>query len=133
MPLAAFRKRIYISVVFLMMHQLLQAQTVKFGAKAGVNFASVKAYNNPTSSVYQSKIYTNLKIGEITEIGWTKFALQTGLVLNGKGGIDTYINPETNTNRRKNVRLYYLEIPVNFLYKVPVKAGTLFFGGGPYA
>ncbi|RYY22737.1 MAG: PorT family protein [Sphingobacteriaceae bacterium] len=133
MLISAFRKRIYITVVFLMMHQLLQAQTVRFGAKTGINFASISAYNNPTSSVYQSKIYTNIKIGEVTEIGWTKFAIQTGLVLNGKGGIDTYINPETNTNRRKNTRLYYLEIPVNFLYKLPVKVGTLLLGGGPYA
>lgn len=128
-----FKKGIALFAVFIMMQQLLQAQTVKFGAKAGINFASVAVYNNPTSSTYQSKNYSNFRFGEVTEIDWQKFAIQTGLILDGKGGIDTYINPETSTNRRKNTRLYYLEIPVNFLYKIPTRAGTLFLGGGPYA
>jgi len=120
-------------MLFFALYQSLQAQTVKFGAKAGINFTSIGAYNNPTSSIYKSKNYTNIRIGEVTEIGWSHFAIQTGLVLDGKGGIATYINPETSTNRRKDTRLYYLEIPVNFLYKVPTKTGILFIGGGPYA
>ncbi|MGI4750918.1 MAG: porin family protein [Janthinobacterium lividum] len=127
------KKWLLISMVLEMLYLPLKAQTVKFGAKAGINFASIGAYNNPTTSSYQSKNYGNIKFGEVTEIGWQKFAIQTGLILDGKGGIDTYINPETSTNRRKNTRLYYLEIPVNFLYKLPTKAGTIFLGGGPYA
>ncbi len=116
-----------------MFFQLSQAQTVKFGAKAGINFASISAYDNPTSSVDQSKNFSNFKIGAISEIGWQKFYLQAGLLLNGKGGKDIYINPETNTNRQKNTRLYYLEVPLNLLYRANIKAGSLFFGGGPYA
>lgn len=120
-------------VTLWMLHQPLQAQTVSFGAKAGINFASISAYNNPTSSTYDSKSYGNIRFEEVTQIEWPKVALETGLSLNGKGGVNTYINPETNTNRRKNTRLYYLEVPVVLLYKLPTKAGTIFLGGGPYA
>ena len=109
-----------------------EAQTVKFGAKAGINFAAISAYDNPTRSTYQSKSYSNFKAGVITQIDWAKFAIQTGLFIDGKGGINTYINPESNTNRQKNVRLYYLQIPVNFMYKQEIKPGTLYFGVGPY-
>lgn len=126
-------KKLLLSIFTFLVSLYLHAQTVKFGAKAGINFASIGAYNNPNISTYQSKNYTNIRLGQVTEIGWQRFAIQTGLILDGKGGIDTYINPETSTNRRKNTRLYYLEIPVNFLYKVPTKAGTLFLGSGPYA
>ncbi len=127
-----FKKWLFIIVTTFIFLQNLKAQTVKFGAKAGINFASISAYNNPTSSAYASKSYGNIRIGGMSEIDWSKVSLQTDFILNGKGGNNTYINPETNTNRRKNTRLYYLEIPVNFLYKLPTKVGTLFFGGGPY-
>jgi len=128
-----FKKSLYTLVFLWLFYQPLKAQTFSFGLKGGINFAEISAFNNPTSSTYQSKNYGNIRFGEVTEIDWPKFAVQTGLILDGKGGINTYINPETNTNRRKNTRLYYLEIPVDFLYKTQTKAGTLFFGGGPYA
>ena|SRR5579875_2426700 len=109
------------------------AQTVKIGAKAGINFPSISAYNNPTNSTYQSKAYSNVTLGGITEIDWNRFSIQSGLMLDGKGGENIYINSESNTNRRKNIRLYYLQVPVNFLYRIPTKSSTLYFGGGPYA
>lgn len=128
-----FKKSLYTLVFLWLFYQPLKAQTVNFGLIGGINFAEISAFDNPTSSTYQSKNYGNIRFGEVTEIDWPKFAVQTSLILDGKGGINTYINPETSTNRRKNTRLYYLEIPVNFLYKTQIKAGTLFFGGGPYA
>jgi hypothetical protein len=109
------------------------AQKIKYGAKAGINFVSISAYNNPTSSTYQSKAYTNISVGGIAEADWNKLSIQTGLMLDGKGGENTYINPESSINRRKNIRLYYLQVQVNFLYRIPTKSSTLFFGGGPYA
>lgn len=127
------KKTFYTFIFLWFFYQPLKAQTFNFGLKGGINFAEINAYNNPTSSTYQSKNYGNIRFGEVTEIDWTKFAIQTGLILDGKGGINTYINPETSTDRRKSTRLYYLEIPVNFLYRIQTKAGTVFLGGGPYA
>ncbi|MVN22297.1 porin family protein [Mucilaginibacter arboris] len=126
------KKCTLIFISLFLLFQTLKAQTVKIGAKAGINFASISAYNNPTSSTYQSKNYSNFRIGGTTELEWPKFTIQTGLMLDGKGGENTYINPETSTNRRKNARLYYLEVPVSFLYRKSTKIGTLFLGGGPY-
>lgn len=127
------KKILFLGCCSLFLVNLLQAQTIQYGLKAGINFASISAYDNPTSSYYQSKNFGNVRFGGIVEYSRQKFAIQSGLILDGKGGVNTYINTESNTNRRKNARLYYLEIPVNFLYGVPIKAGTLFFGGGAYA
>lgn len=126
-------KKFLLVFAVMLLYQSSKAQTVKFGAKAGINFASISAYSNPSGSNYQSKDFSNVRLGVITEIGWPKFVLQTGLMLDGKGGENTYINTNDNTNRLKKIRLYYLEIPVNLLYKKQTKLGTLFVGGGPYA
>ncbi len=127
------KKYFFVLGAFFILHLPTWAQTVKFGAKAGINFATIDAYSNPTSSIYQSKVFTNLRLGGITELTWSKVVLQGGLMLDGKGGENTYIDPTTSTNRRKNTRLYYLEIPVNLLYRKQTKIGTLLVGGGPYA
>ncbi|WP_419800970.1 porin family protein [Mucilaginibacter sp.] len=127
------KNRLFVILAFMFLNCTAEAQTVKFGVKAGINFASVSAYDNPTNSTYQNKSYGNFRFGGIAEINWHKLAIQTELILDGKGGIDTYINPENSTNRRKNTRLCYLETPIVFLYKIPTKTGTLLFGGGPYA
>lgn len=126
------KKGLLILNALFILHLSAWAQTVKFGAKAGINFANISAYSNPTNSVYQSKNYGNTKIGALAELEWTKITLQTGLMFDGKGGQSTYIDPASSTNRRKNTRLYYLEVPVNLLYQQRTKIGTLLFGGGPY-
>lgn len=127
------RKYLFVLCAYFVLLQSLKAQNLKFGAKAGINFASISAYNNPTNSTYQSKIFDNIDIGGVTELVWPKFTLQSGLILDGKGGENTYINNQTNTNRQKNTRLYYLEVPLDLLYKIHTKTGTLLLGGGPYA
>lgn len=126
------KKCLIVFTGILTLHQFSKAQTVKVGVKAGINFTAISAYNNPTNSSYESKVYSNVNAGITTQIDWTNFSIQSGLFMDGKGGINTYINPESNTNRRKNVRLYYLQIPVNFMSRKETKAGTLYFGGGPY-
>lgn len=116
-----------------LLSQLIHAQSFKFGATAGINFPTISAYNNPTNSIDQSKSYSNIKIGIVTEKEWSKVVLQSGLILDGKGGKDIYINSETSTNRQKNTRLFYLQVPVDVLYKVQTKIGDVYFGGGIYA
>ncbi len=127
------KKHSIVFAVLLVLFQVSKAQTVNFGVKAGINFASISAYNNPTSSINRSKNFSNFLIGGVTKIEWTNLSLHTGLLLDGKGGKDIYINAETNTNRQKNARLYYLEVPVILMYRAKTKIGNFFFGGGPYA
>ncbi|MEX8546173.1 MAG: porin family protein [Mucilaginibacter sp.] len=119
--------------MFALFGKQLSAQSVKFGATAGINFPTISAYNNPTHSIDRSKTYSNIKLGIIAEKQWTKVVLQSGLLLDGKGGKDIYINEETSTNRQKATRLYYLQVPLNLLYRTQTKIGDLYFGGGVYA
>ncbi|WP_299286609.1 porin family protein [uncultured Mucilaginibacter sp.] len=123
----------FVLAVLALLGQQLCAQSVKFGATAGINFPTISAYDNPTHSLDQSKAYSNIKLGFIAEKQWPKLVLQSGLLLDGKGGKDIYINEETNTNRQKDSRLYYLQVPLNLLYRTQTKIGDLYFGGGVYA
>jgi hypothetical protein len=127
------QKQRLLFIIILLSGKSLIAQQANFGVTGGINFPTINAYDNPTNSIDRSKTYSNIKIGAIVAFFWPKFAIQTGLLLDGKGGIDIYINNGTNTNRQKNSRIYYLEVPVNFLYRLPTKAGDIFLGGGPYA
>ena len=63
-----------------------------------------------------------------------RFYLQPQLVISTKGNKYEYksvVNDYTNTGTNR-VRLTYLELPVNLLYKVPMGNGKLVAGGGFY-
>ena len=122
----------FVMCMFAMFGKQLHAQSVKFGATAGINFPTISAYDNPTHSIDRSKTYSNIKFGVIAEKQWAKLVLQSGLLLDGKGGKDIYINEETSTNRQKDTRLYYLQVPLSLLYRTQTKIGDLYFGGGVY-
>jgi hypothetical protein len=62
------------------------------------------------------------------------FYLQPQLVISTKGNKYEYksiVNDYTHTGTNR-IRLTYLELPVNLLYKIPIGNGKLVAGGGPY-
>lgn len=128
-----FKKYGFIFGILVLSGSLIQAQSLKYSATVGINFPTISAYNNPTNSIDRSKAYSNFKIGVTVEKEFTKIIVQTGLLLDGKGGKDIYINDQTNTNRQKDTRLYYLQVPLYLMYKKQTKIGDLHFGAGVYA
>jgi len=101
------------------------AQDIKFGIKAGLNLPTMKTEIEGMD--IDSKANLNFQIGGYVDFDFEKFSIQPGLVLNGKGSKVSVLGLESKSS------LMYLEVPVNFYYKVPLNFGNIYLGGGPYA
>jgi hypothetical protein len=106
---------------------------VRIGIKGGVNFANITFSDNGETSSnnvlpsFNAGAYLDLPLGE-------GIALQPGLMLEGKGEKINYSSSAVNTDYTIKVNPIYLEVPVNFVGKVPVgKEAHLLLGLGPYA
>lgn len=97
-----------------------------FGVRAGVNFTNMNGEQNNID--LDNKIKTGFNIGVNAEIPVAQdFYLQPGLLFSTKGAK----NKEEGINKTK-VKLSYLEVPINFLYKPTLGDGKLLLGFGPY-
>lgn len=89
-------------------------QEIKFGAKAGVNFATL-------SNVSKAKMLTGFYVGAVAEIKLTaKFSIQPELVYSSQGAKNTY--SETiigiTTEHSNHDKLDYINIPVLAKYYI---------------
>ncbi|MBL7805962.1 MAG: PorT family protein [Saprospiraceae bacterium] len=118
----AFFKITLFSFALMGFTHLAEAQ-INFGVKAGLNLANM--YYSDDFDALDPKMIPTFQVGVIADINLSdNFAVQPGLLLVGKGtqqkeeaaSFEYYSNP------------YYLQVPVNFLYK-----NNLFYAGlGPY-
>ena len=111
------------------------AQSVNFGIKAGFNYSRISVTAPPFS--LNNKGLLGLHIGGFFDAGFGNFAIQPGLFFTTKGGETTVlaenINQQTLDPATVKNTLYYIEVPVNLLYKIHATPGfKLYFGGGPY-
>jgi hypothetical protein len=98
--------------------------TTTFGIKAGIN--SSKLTVSATGGSVSTESLVGFHIGGLVDIGTDNFSFQPGVLFSTKGGKSS---SEGGTSK---ATLNYIEIPVNFLYKVPAGEGKVFFGAGPY-
>lgn len=117
-----------------------QQNQIHWGIKARYTFAKLnETFSDPSFGTISgnSGNVKNVDIGAFAEINIAKNAVfQPGLSYIQKGGAGT--SQETNTSGNiefvgSEIRLNYLEIPLNVLYNVPLKPGKIFVGMGPYA
>lgn len=101
------------------------ASGIKYGIKAGVNFAKVAVSGEGAEDWEEGlKAQTSFQIGGYADIALgSSFSIQPGLTLSGKGFKQEVEGYKFSRN------VMYLEIPVNAVYKI----GGLYFGAGPYA
>lgn len=110
---------------------------VRYGLKAGINFTKIAI----TGQEYQddekddAKNITSFQFGAYADVPLsTSFSIQSGVILNGKGGeiqlseANTQLGPPTVTGTIK-YELMYIEIPVNAVYRI----NSFYLGAGPYA
>jgi len=99
--------------------------------RGGVNFANVS--NNEDGDVDKAKTLTSFNVGIIGDLNITSFfAIQPGLLFTGKG-IKTQSGNEGDANwYRATSNPYYLEVPLNFVFKTPTGPIKFFAGAGPY-
>lgn len=96
-----------------------------FGIRAGVNFQNLNGKESEDDDL-DNKMLVGFNIGANAEIPIAQdFYVQPGLLFSTKGA---KLDDETDVK----VKLSYLEIPINLLYKPVLGDGNLLLGFGPY-
>src|SRR5688572_30155329 len=101
-----------------------------FGIRAGVNFQNING-NDGNGEKLKNDLLTGFNIGLNAEIPvGVDFYFQPGLLYSLKGAKseDVILGQSFNTT----LKISYLEIPLNFLYKPLLGTGHLLLGFGPY-
>jgi hypothetical protein len=101
------------------------ATTTTFGLRTGVNFQTLNG-KDATGNSLENNINTGFHAGFNAEIPvGTGSYLQPGILYSRKGA-------EFQSGSRDEVKLNYIEVPVNFVYKPLVGMGNMVLGFGPY-
>ncbi len=104
---------------------------VDFGVRAGGNFFNVSSKDAGGNKTDDFSLNPGFHFG-IT-VGATiadKLELQPGLLFYTKGFQGEYIEPTVTT--ASTATAFYLELPVNVIYKPELGTGNLLLGAGPY-
>lgn len=135
-------KRLFLTLLFTTAAAIIShAQTINFGVKAGLNLSEqIHAAGDDEGHSF----LTGGNAGAIIDIGFKNFSIQPGIFFSMKGENDkskyAEVVPLSNNPGGGGAgevpsvtRLYYIEVPVNFLYKFNLAPGAnIHLGGGPY-
>lgn len=110
----------------------LLAQKSSAIIKGGVNLANVSIQDDGT--VDEAKMLTSFQVGIIGDLPITSFLyIQPGVIFTGKGSKTQSGQPSDANYYRSEVNPYYIEVPVNLVFKAPISKDSKFFAGaGPY-
>lgn len=102
--------------------------------KGGLNLANIST--TADGRVDEAKMLTSFHVGLLGDMPLgDAFSFQLGLMLTGKGSkTEIYTTSSTTDNYYKvKTNPLYIELPANFVFKVPFGTDSrLFFGAGPY-
>jgi len=102
-----------------------KAQTTTFGIRAGVNFQNINGKEFDGTDT-DNKLKPGFNIGVNAEVPVAPdFYVQPGVLFSTKGA-------KSKADDDIKVKLSYIEIPINLLYKPTLGAGKLLLGFGPY-
>jgi len=97
-----------------------------FGLIGGFNFAKGSlAVSGSNISINLGSV-TTFSFGTNYSYNFKNCSIQESFLLSGKGA------EETGSGNSVTFNMYYLEIPVDFRYHLPIKNGYVFIGAGPY-
>lgn len=128
-------KKVFLSLSLLFVMGAVFGQEVKYGLKAGVNFAN-QTFSSSGVSLSLSSL-TSFHFQGYVDYGVSpNFSIQPGVGISGKGfktDGDVLDFGDAEVGEFK-ANVMYLDIPVNAVAKFPVGSfGKLFLGAGPYA
>ena len=131
------KKRISLIVVMVLGTIFSQAQQktpptggASFGLRAGVNFQNING-KDENGDKLKNDMLTGFNVGVNAEIPvGIDFYFQPGLLYTIKGAKSEDVIPGQSFNT--TLKISYLEIPLNFLYKPMLGKGHLILGFGPY-
>ncbi len=121
-----FTMKKYALLVLLALGTLSTYAQVSFGVKAGYSNTNIQFEDNDglsRLSAWHAGVIADLSLAE-------NFSLQPQLLVSAKG---TQMKAEAaGVDVTSKIKLTYLELPVNFMYKHKAGAGKFFVGVGPY-
>ncbi|PZF73112.1 porin family protein [Taibaiella soli] len=108
---------------------------VKAGPEAGLNFTDF--WLKADGSKYKSTVTSGFKIGGVADFGFSQlFSFQPGIFFTQKGASTTLMNYDSVgalVSMKKKMRINYIEVPLNVLFKLGYgHEGHFEIGGGPY-
>lgn len=109
------------------------ASAQKTYVQGGLNLANITKTNNGETE--KNNILPTFNVGLMHQFSLSNYAaIETGLLFTGRGSkAETYFNGGNDYVKTKFNPLY-LEMPVNFVLKIPVdKSSGFFINAGPYA
>ena len=129
------KKRISLIAVMVLGTIFSQAQQkashrsgTSFGLRAGINFQNINGKDENDDKL-KNDMLTGFNIGINAEIPvGIDFYFQPGLLYSIKGAKSEDVGQSFNTT----IKISYLELPLNFLYKPLLGKGHLILGFGPY-
>jgi len=108
-----------------------KAQKSSVILRAGVNLANVSVTDK--GGIDDAKTLTSFQVGIIGDLNVAPFlAIQPGLIFTGKGTKAQSGNQGDANFYRATTNPYYLEIPVNLVFKTTTGPTKFFAGAGPY-
>jgi hypothetical protein len=128
-------KKILILTAFIFISAGVYSQTIGYGIDAGLNITKVPMtlgkpqYNNSQAGFHA---------GGFVDIKFGSFSFQPGLSFTVKGGATKPDSAEVSTGistpavGTTHLLIDYIEIPLNFFYRIKTDNGNIFLGGGPY-
>lgn len=116
----------FAAICFIPALQAQEDDRISFGIRAGVNFQNFNGKDSEGDKLEYDMI-VGFHAGVNVEIPVaTDFVLQPGLLYTMKG---TETDEEGGTGK---IKVNYIELPVNFIYKPVLGNGRLLLGLGPY-
>lgn len=122
------------AIVLLLATISFSAQSQKPSAilKGGLNLANVSVTDN--GKVDDANMLTSFQIGIVGDVHVASILyIQPGFVFTGKGSKIEIGRPTENLYIKQTSNPFYIEVPVNFVIKLPFNLEShFFFGAGPY-
>ncbi len=103
---------------------------VRPGVKAGYNLSNVFAKDAKTGDKYSYNMKSGFQFGAFVDYSLgERLSIQPGAQFATQGFVDKYTD---NGSFIRKFSLYYLQIPVNVQYKLPLGGIDMVFQAGPY-
>ena len=112
-----------------------QTRAIQFGVKGSINSVMLSRTLEQDYLVSNpEKALAGFSAGVFASFNMDRFALQPGIFFTARGGKTTegIILGDIAFRGYGNWRLYYIQVPVNLVYHIPVKTGSFYLGAGPY-
>jgi hypothetical protein len=110
---------------------IANAQKSSFIIKGGLNIANVSTSSD--GDIEDAKSLTSFHVGVVGDFPLAKvFSFQPGILFTGKGTKMQNGNESDANYFKFTSNPYYIEIPANLVFKLPLGETKLFAGAGPY-